>query len=110
MEQQKEKILDDWIAIRNAIVRAEAGELLVKYMRESDFIMIEGDGTGEAAAAAQQVKDEKNDKIVGIYVDVVLKFPEALDRELTKKEISDVRTAISVIEKAQDKQLDKEGV
>ena len=109
MEQQKEKILDDWIAIRNAIVRAEAGELLVKYMRESDFIIIVGDGTGEAAAAAQQVKDEKKDKIVGIYVDVVLKFPEALDRELTKKEISDIRDAIAVITEAQDKQLDKKG-
>jgi len=109
MKQQREKMLDDWIAIRNAIVRAEAGELLVKYMRESDFIIIEGDGTGEAAAAAQQVKDEKKDKIVGIYVDVVLKFPEALDRELTKKEISDIRDAIAVITEAQDKQLDKKG-
>ena len=109
MEQQKEKILDDWVAIRNAIVRAEAGELLVKYMRESDFIIIEGDGTGEAAAAAQQVKDEKKDKIVGIYVDVVLKFPEALDRELTKKEISDIREAITVITEAQDKKLEKKG-
>jgi len=107
MDTQREKMLDDWTAIRNAILRAEAGELLVKYMRESDFIIIEGEG-GEAAAAAQKLKDEKKDKIVGVYVDLVLKFPEALDRDFTPEEIKDVRSAISVIEKAQLKaEVDK---
>jgi hypothetical protein len=102
MEPQREKMLDDWVAIRNAIVRAEAGELLVKYMRESDFVVIEGEG-GEAAAEAQKIKDSKNDKVVGIYVDLVLKFPEALDRDFTEEEIKDIRSAISVISEAQDK-------
>jgi len=100
MEPQREKILDDWVAIRNAIVRAEAGELLVKYMRESDFVIIEGEGE-EAAAEAQKIKASKNDKIVGIYVDLVLKFPEALDRDFTKDEIKDIRSTIDVIIKAQ---------
>jgi len=102
MEPQREKMLDDWVAIRNAIIRAEAGELLVKYMRESDFVIIEGEG-GEAAAAAQKIKDSKNDKIVGIYVDLVLKFPEALDRDFTKNEIKNIRDTIAVIVEAQDK-------
>jgi hypothetical protein len=96
MDPQKEKILDDWTAIRNAIVRAESGDLVVKYMKESDFIMMEGEG-GEAASAAQALRDSKKDKIVGIYVDMVLKFPESLDRELTQEEIDDLRSAISVL-------------
>lgn len=102
MDPQREKILDDWIAIRNAILRSEAGELIIKYMRESDFIAIEGEG-GEAASDMQQKKAEKHDKIIGIYVDLVLKFPEALDREFTEEEIKDIQTALSVIEGAQDK-------
>lgn len=106
MEPQREKMLDDWVAIRNAIVRAEAGELLVKYMRESDFIIMEGEG-GEVAAEVQKLKDEKKDKVVGIYVDLVLKFPNAVERELTEKEVNNIRGAISVIEEAQDKQEDK---
>ena len=101
MEPQKEKMLDDWTAIRNAIMRAEAGELLVKYMRESDFLEMEGAEGGEAAASVQAVKDAKHNKIVGIYVDLVLKFPEALDRDFTEEEIKDIRSALSVIEKAQ---------
>jgi len=103
MDEQKEKMLDDWIAIRTAILRSEAGELLVKYMRESDFVVMDGEG-GEASATLQQLKDEKSNKIVGVYVDLVLKFPEALDEDLTEDEISDIRTAISVIEKAQNKE------
>jgi len=105
MEPHREKMLDDWLAIRNAILRAEAGELLVKYMRESDFIVMEGEG-GERASEIQRLKDEKRDKIVGIYVDLVLKFPAALDRDFTKEEINDISSAISVIEKAQNEQKD----
>jgi len=107
MEPQREKMLEDWIAIRNAILRAEAGELLVKYMRESDFIVMEGEG-GERASEIQRLKDEKKDKIVGIYVDLVLKFPEALDRDFTKEEISDIQSALDVLAKAQQKQEGKE--
>jgi hypothetical protein len=106
MEPQREKMLDDWVAIRNAIIRAEAGELLVKYMRESDFVIIEGEG-GEAAAVAKKIKDSKNDKIVGIYVDLVLKFPEALDRDFTKDEIKNIRDTIAVIVEAQDRKEKK---
>lgn len=102
MEQQREKMLDDWVAIRNAIVRAEAGELLVKYMRESEFVIIEGEG-GEVAAQAQKIKDSKHDKIVGIYVDLVLKFPTALDRDFTKEEIKSIRSTIAVMTESQEK-------
>jgi len=107
MEPQREKMLEGWIAIRNAILRAEAGELLVKYMRESDFIVMEGEG-GERASEIQRLKDENKDKIVGIYVDLVLKFPEALDRDFTKDEIKDIVSAIAVLEKAQQKKEGKE--
>lgn len=100
MERQKEKILEDWVAIRNAIIRAESGELLVKYMRESDFIVSEGD-SGEAAAVAQSLKDSNKDKVIGIYVDLVLKFPESMDREFTAEEINDIKQALSAIESAQ---------
>lgn len=100
MDPQRERMLDDWLAIRNAMLRAEAGELLVKYMRESDFIAIEGEG-GESAAVAQQVKADKNDKIIGIYVDIILKFPEALDREFTEDEVNNIQSALSAIESAQ---------
>jgi len=96
MDPQREKMLDDWMAVRNAIIRAEAGDFIVKYMRESDFIMMEGEG-GEAAAAVEALKASKKDKIVGIYVDLALKFPEALDRDLTQEEIDDLRSAISVL-------------
>jgi hypothetical protein len=107
MESQREKMLEDWTAIRNAILRAEAGELLVKYMRESDFIVMEGEG-GERASEIQRLKDEKKDKIVGIYVDLVLKFPEALDRDFTKEEISDIQSALAVLEKAQQEKKGEE--
>jgi hypothetical protein len=100
MDAQLEKMLDDWTAIRNAMVRADAGELIVKYMRASDFIMMEGEG-GEGAAAVQALKDAGKDKIVGIYVDMILKFPEALDRELTEEEINNVKSAIAALESAQ---------
>lgn len=100
MEPQKERMLDDWMAIRNAILRSEAGELLVKYMRESDFVDIGGEG-GESATVAQQIKDSKKDKIIGVYIDLVLKFPKALDREFTEDEISTIKSALSVIESAQ---------
>lgn len=100
MDPQREKILDDWIAIKNAILRAESGELLVKYMRESDFVAMEGEG-GEAAAVAQQIKDSKKDKIIGIYVDLVLKFPEALDREFTEDEVNNIQSALTAIESVQ---------
>ena len=102
MEPQREKMLEDWVAIKNGILRAEAGELLVKYMRESDFINMDGEG-GEAAAEAQKVKDSKHDNIVGIYVDLVLKFPEPLDRDFTNKEIKDIKSALAVINEAQKK-------
>jgi len=101
MESQRNKILEDWSAIKNAILRAEAGELLVKYMRESDFIVMEGEG-GEASATMADIKNTKKDKIIGIYVDLVLKFPEALDRDFTEEELSNIQNALSVIEKAQD--------
>ena len=102
MESQREKMLDDWVAVRNAMVRAEAGEFLVKYMRESDFVIMEGEG-GDTAFSAEELKKSGKDKIVGIYVDLVLKFPEALDRDFTKKEIKNIRSAISVLIEAQDK-------
>lgn len=88
MDPQREEMLEKWQAVRNAIMRAEQGEFLVKYMRESDFVLMEGSAEGgEAAAAAQPKIDETKNKIVGIYVDLVLKFPGPVNRDFTPEEM-----------------------
>ena len=90
MDAQREEMLERWESVKIAIMRAEAGEFLVKYMRESDFIASAGGPEGgEAAAAFQPASDEAYDKVVGIYVDLVLKFPGAIDRDFTLEEIEE---------------------
>jgi len=92
LDAQKEKMLERWYLIRNAILRAAEGELIVKYMRESDFQKFEG---GEAAAAAQQRIELEGEKIIGIYVDMILKFPSHINEEFTAEEIEQVEELIA---------------
>jgi len=108
MDPQREKMLDDWLSVRNAIMRADAGEFVVKYMRESDFMAMEGSEGGEAAAIAKPKIDEAKDKIVGIYVDLVLKFPGPINRDFTPEEIEKFDEGFNETQKETEKDESKE--
>lgn len=92
LDAQKEKMLERWYLIRNAILRANEGELIVKYMKESDFQKFEG---GEAAAVAKQRVEAEGEKIIGIYVDMILKFPSHVNEEFSPEEIKQVEELIA---------------
>jgi hypothetical protein len=92
LDPQKEKMLERWYLIKNAILRAAEGELIVKYMRESDFQKFEG---GEAAAVVQKKVEAEGEKIVGLYIDMILKFPSPVDEDFTPEEIKQVEELIA---------------
>jgi len=71
MDIGKEKMLDDWLAVRNAILRADSGEMKVTYLRP---------------------EDNKND-VIGIAVDLELRFPNPLPQELSEQEKKAIKAA-----------------
>lgn len=78
MEKGKLSMLEDWYTVRNSILRAESGEMKVTYIRS---------------------EDKKEEGIIGIAVDMELKFNETLPENFTKKERKAVRKAIEEIDK-----------
>jgi len=78
MEKGKLGMLEDWYIVRNSILRAESGEMKVTYLRPED-------------------PDEKG--IVGIAVDMELKFAEALPENFSAEEKKAVKEAIEEIDK-----------
>lgn len=66
MGEGKEQMLADWISVRNAILRAEEGEMKVSYVREPD--------------------SQSKENVVGIVVEVYLSFGKPLPQDFTKDE------------------------
>lgn len=83
LDERKEKILEEWLAVRNAIIRASDGQLRVTYSRVSD--MNEG---GEG------FPQEDLDKVVGVFIELVLVFPKPLSQDFTSEEKEAVEKAI----------------
>lgn len=83
MDVGKEKILNDWLAVRNSILRASEGEMKVTYARESEVDKKKKDLAGT-----------DKDLIVGVFVDLVLRFPKPLPQEFTEEEKKAVDEAL----------------
>jgi len=82
MDKGKEEILKDWRIVLNAIIRADSGEIKVTYIRESEVDKSKKDLVGT-----------DKDRVVGIFVDMMLKFPEPLAQEFTEEEKKAVKKA-----------------
>jgi len=78
MEKGKLGILEDWYAVRNSILRASSGEMKVTYLRP---------------------EDPKETGIIGIAVDMELKFDKALPENFSDEEKKAVREAVKEIDK-----------
>lgn len=82
LDENKEKLLDGWLAARNAILRASEGQMRVTYNRESL-----GEG-GEASAPRDTTG------IKGVFIELALVFPEPLDIDFTEGEKEAVEKAL----------------
>jgi len=78
MEKGKLGMLEDWYAVRNSILRATNGEMKVTYIRP---------------------EDPKETGIIGIAVDMELKFDKALPENFSDEEKKAVREAVKEIDK-----------
>ena len=83
MDPKKEKILNDWLSVRNAILRAVVGEMKVTYIRES-----------EIDPKKKDVANTDKDGVVGVYVDLMLRFSEPLPPNFSDEERKAVEEAI----------------
>jgi len=77
MDIGKERMLDDWMAVRNAILRADSGEMKVTYLRPED----------------------NKDNVIGVAVDLELRFPKPLPQEMAEKEKEAIKAAREEIDK-----------
>jgi len=84
LDPQKERMLEDWASIRNAILRAVGGEMKVTHLRPE----------GEPATS---------ENVVGIAVDLELYFGRTMSPEFTDEEKA-------AIEKAKDAVLAEENL
>lgn len=81
METGKLTMLEDWMSVRNAILRADSGEMKVTHR-----------------------KNKKNE-IIGVVVDMELNFPKALPQDFTEKERKAIKVAIQEMDnKLKEKQ------
>ena len=78
MEKGKLSMLEDWYAVRNSILRASDGEMKVTYLRPED-------------------PNEKG--VVGIAVDMELKFAKVLPEDFSTEEKKAIKEAIKEIDK-----------
>lgn len=96
MDPKKEKILNDWLAVRNSILRASEGEMKVTYARESDV-----------DKKKKNLAGTDKDLIVGVFVDLVLKFPKPLPQEFTEEETKAVKEVLRGDKKEENKEKGK---
>jgi len=80
MEKGKLGMLEDWYAVRNAILRSISGEMKVVYLRSENA-------------------EKKEEGIIGIAVDMELKFDKALPENFSDEEKKAVREAVKEIDK-----------
>jgi len=83
MDPEKEKLLNDWLSVRNAILRAAVGEMKVSYIRES-----------EIDPEKKDLANTDKDGVVGVFVDLMLRFPEPLPPNFSDEEKKAVEEAI----------------
>ena len=83
LDEQKEKLLDEWLAVRNAILRASEGQMRVTYHRET---------LGEGGEASTPLD---SDEIKGVFVELALTFPEPMGEKFTDEEKEAVEKAIA---------------
>ena len=83
MDQGKEKILNDWLSVRNAIFKASVGEMKVTYIRES-----------EVDEKKKDLAGTDKDGVVGVFVDLMLRFAEPLPPKFSDEEKKAVEEAI----------------
>lgn len=74
METGKIKMLEDWMAVRNAIIRADSGEMKVTHL-----------------------KNDKNE-VTGVAVDMELNFPKPLPQDFSEEEKKAIKKATEEIE------------
>ena len=78
VEKGKIAMLEDWYIVRNSILRASDGEMKVTHLRSED-------------------PNEKG--IIGIAVDMELKFAKALPEDFSAEEKKAVKEAIKEVDK-----------
>jgi len=87
LDENKEKILEEWLAVRNAILRASDGQLRVTYNYGPST---EG---GESAAAVDK------SKILGVFIELALLFSEPTQQDFTEEEKDAVIRSLQQVEK-----------
>lgn len=99
MDPKKEKILNDWLSVRNAILKSSVGEMKVTYIRESEIDEKKKDLAGT-----------DKDGVVGVFVDLMLRFAEPLPPKFSDEEKKAVEEAIEAHKKEvkEAKKADKE--
>ena len=88
MDPKKEKILNDWLSVRNAILKASVGEMKVTYIRESEIDEKKKDLAGT-----------DKDGVVGVFVDLMLRFAEPLPPKFSDEEKKAVEESIEAHKK-----------
>lgn len=86
MGEGKDQMLSDWVSVRNAILRAEEGEMKISYVREPD--------------------SQSKESVVGIVVEVHLGFGKPLPQDFTKDEKAAFDKYLNELE-AEKKEKDK---
>ena len=78
MGEGKERMLLDWVSVRNAILRANNGEMKVSYLK--------------------QPHSEDKKAVVGIFVEVQLNFDKPLPQDFTKDEMAAIEEYLKEID------------
>jgi len=97
MDPKKEKILNDWSSVRNAIFKASFGEMKVTYIRES-----------EVDEKKKDLAGTDKDGVVGVFVDLMLRFAEPLPPKFSDEEKKAVEEAIEAGKKDAKEAIESE--
>ena len=82
-----EKVLSEWLAVRNSIIRSTEAEMRVTYIRDG---ATEGGEGGEGSPP-----HENTDAVKGVYVELRLVFSEKLPQDFTTDEKEAVEKALT---------------
>lgn len=87
MGEGKGQMLTDWGHVRNAILRAEDGEMKISYVREPD--------------------SNSKENVIGLVVELRLGFGKPLAQDFTKDEITALEKYLDELEAEQLKKEEK---
>lgn len=82
LNEQKEEMLANWESVRNAILRAIEGDMRVHYIKPKAM--------GETGVSAKN-----RNKVEGVFVEVLLRFPEPVADEFTEEEKTEFLRGLS---------------